>query len=65
VIELFPARRRFRPLGRQARALAAAPPPAPDAPLVVLDPGHGGRDPGAIGAAARRKSGSPWPPRSS
>ncbi|MBW8271518.1 N-acetylmuramoyl-L-alanine amidase family protein [Caldovatus aquaticus] len=28
-----------------------AAPPAPRLPLVVIDPGHGGRDPGAIGAS--------------
>ena len=36
---------RPRPSGRAPHGTAASPPP----PLVVLDPGHGGKDPGAIG----------------
>ncbi|WP_144300172.1 N-acetylmuramoyl-L-alanine amidase [Elioraea rosea] len=31
-------------------AAARPPPPPPRVPLVMIDPGHGGRDPGAIGA---------------
>lgn len=41
-------------VGASAEALARAPvPPTPRAPrpLVMLDPGHGGKDPGAVGAA--------------
>jgi N-acetylmuramoyl-L-alanine amidase len=51
VIELFPGPAAGFARLADGRALAAAPPPprAP-LPLVVLDPGHGGRDPGAIGA---------------
>ena len=50
VIELFPgAAAGFARLA-DGRTLAAAPPPPRTLPLVVLDPGHGGRDPGAIGA---------------
>jgi N-acetylmuramoyl-L-alanine amidase len=59
---------RRRDLAGLALAFAALPPPAaaqerggnaraaaPSRPLVVLDPGHGGRDPGAIGAAGTRE----------
>lgn len=51
VVELAPASRAVF-LREEAEAAAKAPPrprrPA-ERPLVVLDPGHGGRDPGAIG----------------
>ncbi len=55
VIELFPGTAagfaRLAEGGRRGAPLAAAPPPPRTLlPLVVLDPGHGGRDPGAVGA---------------
>ena len=50
VIELFPGPAAGFSRLADGRALAAAPPPPRTLPLVVLDPGHGGRDPGAIGA---------------
>jgi N-acetylmuramoyl-L-alanine amidase len=37
------------PAPRETRKSLAKPPPPPRPKLVVLDPGHGGRDPGAIG----------------
>jgi N-acetylmuramoyl-L-alanine amidase len=49
-IELFPGTAAGFARLANGRALAAAPPPPRTLPLVVLDPGHGGRDPGAIGA---------------
>ncbi|GAA0605012.1 hypothetical protein GCM10009416_48230 [Craurococcus roseus] len=52
VIDLLPGTAAgFARLAEGGRPLAAAPPPPRVAlPLVVIDPGHGGRDPGAIGA---------------
>ena len=50
VIDLFPGSAAAFARLADGRALAAAPPPPRTLPLVVLDPGHGGRDPGAIGA---------------
>jgi N-acetylmuramoyl-L-alanine amidase len=56
VIELFPGTTAgFARLAGGSRALAAAPPPPRTLPLVVLDPGHGGRDPGAIGAGGTQE----------
>ncbi len=50
VVELFPGTAAGFARLADGRVLAAAPPPPRTLPLVVLDPGHGGRDPGAIGA---------------
>ncbi len=50
VIELFPGTAGGFARLADGRALAAAPPLPRTLPLVVLDPGHGGRDPGAVGA---------------
>ncbi len=64
-----PGQRPVSPLPALPPAVAAAPPPAPVAPtgpapsatrtdriiIVALDPGHGGEDPGAIGAAGTRE----------
>lgn len=50
VIELFPGAAAAFARFADGRVLAAAPPPPRTLPLVVIDPGHGGRDPGAIGA---------------
>jgi N-acetylmuramoyl-L-alanine amidase len=49
VIELYPATAAAFARLANGKTLAAAPPIPRTLPLVVLDPGHGGRDPGAIG----------------
>jgi N-acetylmuramoyl-L-alanine amidase len=49
-IELYPATAAAFARLADGRTLAAAPPPPRTLPLVVIDPGHGGRDPGTIGA---------------
>ncbi len=41
-------------LAPKAEAAAAAPPPAK--PLIVIDPGHGGIDPGALGSSTMEKN---------
>ncbi len=45
-----PAFARMAAAGRLAQSTGPARRPSASLPLVVLDPGHGGRDPGAIGA---------------
>ena len=55
VIELFPGTAAGFARFADGRALAAAPPPPRTLPLVVLDPGHGGRDPGAIGGGGTQE----------
>jgi N-acetylmuramoyl-L-alanine amidase len=55
VIELFPGPAAGFARLADGRALAAAPPPPRTLPLVVLDPGHGGRDPGAVGAGGTQE----------
>lgn len=53
VIDILPARgSAFAAAARAGRTLAQGPgADAATLPLVVIDPGHGGRDPGAIGAS--------------
>ena len=57
VVEIAPAPRAVF-LGQAAASeveARAEPPRPPRLPLVVLDPGHGGRDPGAIGASGTQE----------
>jgi N-acetylmuramoyl-L-alanine amidase len=50
-----PAAAGTRVAARSRPAVNAPPPAAPAAPLIVIDPGHGGRDPGAIGAGGTQE----------
>lgn len=51
VISIF-----FSGFGMMQSSYAGTPPPAKDRFVLVIDPGHGGKDPGAIGRFSREKN---------
>jgi N-acetylmuramoyl-L-alanine amidase len=55
VVEIAPAPRAVFLREQQTGETPPRPPRAPERPLIVLDPGHGGRDPGAIGPAGTQE----------